>query len=320
MSLDLDFLAPERLLLLALVAGLAGAYVYLQQRRRHYAVRFTNVDLLASIAPSRPGWRRHLGAASMLLALSLLVLSFAKPTRLEKVPREEATVVLAIDTSASMQATDVAPSRIAAAQQAATSFVGQLPLGFRLGLVAFNGTARVVVTPTVDHQLVADAINQLQLGQSTAAGEAVYTSLDVIRASLSDPGATRKDAARIVLMSDGATTVGRPVLAAAAAAADAGVPVSTIAFGTDSGTVAIGNRIVPVPVDREAMEALATTSGGSFFEAYTGEELGAVYKDIRSTFGFTTVRREATAWLAGIALLFAFTGVAASLVWTGRLL
>lgn len=316
----MNFLAPERLALLVLVLALAGAYVFLQQRRRHYAVRFTNLDLLASIAPQRPGWRRHVGAASMLLALSLLVLSFAKPTRLEKVPREEATVVLAIDTSASMQATDVAPSRIAAAQQAAISFVGQLPLGFRLGLVAFNGTARVVVTPTVDHQLVADAIEQLQLGQSTAAGEAVYTSLDVIRASLSDPSATRKDAARIVLMSDGATTVGRPVQQAAAAAADAGVPVSTIAFGTDSGTVAIGNRLVPVPVDREAMELLAVTSGGSFFEATTGEELGAVYKDIRSTIGFTTERREATAWLAGIALLFAFTGVAAGLVWTGRLL
>jgi Ca-activated chloride channel family protein len=315
---NFGFLAPWRLLLLVLVAGLAGAYVLLQQRKRHYAVRFTNVGLLAEIAPRRPGWRRHVAAAAMLASLAVLVLSFAKPTRLEQVPREQATVVLAIDTSASMQATDVAPTRLAAAQQAATSFANQLPPGFRLGLVAFNGTARVVVTPTTDHQQVADAINGLQLGQSTAAGEAVYTSLDVIRASIT--AATAKDAARIVLMSDGATTVGRPVLQAATAAADAGVPVSTIAFGTDTGVVAIGNRLIPVPVDRQAMQDLASTSGGSFFEATTGEELGAVYKDIRSAIGYTTERREATAWMAGIALLFAFTGVGAGLVWSGRVL
>jgi Ca-activated chloride channel family protein len=315
-----SFVAAERLWLLVLVVGLAAFYVALQLRRRQHAVRFTNVDLLASVAPARAGWRRHAAAGALLLSLAFFVAGFARPSHLEKVPRQEATVVLAIDTSASMEATDVAPSRLAAAQQAATSFAEQLPSGFRLGLVSFNGSARVVVSPTTDHQAVADAIGRLRLGTSTAAGEAVYTSLDLIRATTTADPSTRHDAARIVLMSDGATTVGRPVSQAALAAKDAGVPVSTIAFGTEDGTVAIDARLIPVPVDKASMEELARDSGGKSFSATTGKELKAVYRDIRSAIGYTTETREISATLTGVALLLALAGIAGSLAWSGRIL
>ena len=319
----MTFLSPERLWLLLGVAAVIAAYVVLQRRRRHYAVRFTNLELLAAIAPKRPGWRRHVAAASLLAALATLVVGFARPTRAERVPKEEAMVMLAIDVSASMQAVDVTPSRIAAAQKAASEFADQLPPRFQLGLVAFDGNARVLVPPTTDHASVTAAIRRLQLGPRTAAGEAVYAALDAIEAattSTTKPAALTKSAARIVLMSDGVTTTGRPVSQAAAAAKEAGVPVSTIAFGTDTGTVTIGGETIPVPVDRPSLQELAADSGGTFFEAASGKELSAVYRDIGTTIGYATERHEVTAAFTGLALLLAAAGMVAGLVWGGRLL
>jgi len=314
-----SFLAASRLWLLVPILALVAWYVTMQRQRRTYAVRFTNVDLLASVAPQRgAAWRRHAAAGALFLSLALLTVGFARPSHVEKIPRQEATIVLAIDTSASMQATDVEPSRLAAAQQAASAFSRQLPAGFRLGLISFNGSAHVVVSPTLDHQQVVQAIANLRLGESTAAGEAVHTALDVIQATTTADPSLRQDAARIVLMSDGATTVGRPVEEAAQAAKAAGVPVSTIAFGTEDGTVQIGFRTIPVPVDRAAMQTLAHDSGGTYFSASTGEELSAVYRDIRSAIGFTREVREVTASVTALALLFGLAGVGAAVYWGGR--
>jgi Ca-activated chloride channel family protein len=310
------FLAGSRLWLLLAVPALVGAYVFFQQRRRHYAVRFTNLDLLASVAPRRPGWRRHAAAGLLLAAVVSLTVGFARPTRAEKVPRQEATVMLAIDVSASMQADDVKPTRLVAAQHAATDFTNHLPARFKLGLISFDGVAHVLVSPTTDHDQVADAVKALQLGPRTAAGEAVYAALNTLTAS----GASKNGAARIVLMSDGATTVGRPVADAAAAARDAKIPVSTIAFGTDDGTVDIQGRTIPVPVDRDALRDLASTSGGKFFEASSGEQLTAVYRDIGSTVAYRTVRHEVTAQLTGLGLVLLAAGLVAGLAWSGRIL
>jgi Ca-activated chloride channel family protein len=310
------FLAGGRLWLLLAVAAVAAAYVLLQRRRRHHAIRFTNVELLAVVAPKRPGWRRHVAAAVLLGSLLSLVIGVARPTMAQRVPRREATVMLAIDTSASMQADDVTPSRLAAAQRAATDFVEHLPARFRLGLITFDGSARVIVAPTVEHAQVKSAIARLELGPRTAAGEAVFTALDALAASQS----AKNGAARIVLMSDGATTSGRPVESAADAAAAAKVPVSTIAFGTDDGTVTINNQVIPVPVDRDALRELAQTTGGKFFEAASGEELTAVYRDIGSTVAYRTVRHEVTATLTGIGLVLLAVGLVLSLVWTGRVI
>ena len=245
----MHFLSPAWLLFLIPVALLLAAYVVLQLRRAKYVARFSNVALLGSVAPRRPGWRRHLTFALLLIALSVLSVGVARPSAAVRVPRDRATVVMAVDVSLSMEATDVLPSRIVAAQDAAKKFVDLIPSRINLGLVAFGGNASVLVPPTLDRDALKKAIDGLQLQQSTAIGEAVYTSLDAI--SVFGQATTAKGEkpppARIVLMSDGASNKGRRVTDAAAAAKKAGVQVSTIAFGTDTGTVTFDGQTIPVP-------------------------------------------------------------------------
>jgi Ca-activated chloride channel family protein len=313
----MSFLAGSRLLLLLFVLGLALAYVFVQRQRRQYAVRFTNVDLLASVAPTRPGWRRHLAAACLLLALVLIVMAFARPARAVQVPRETATVMLAVDVSQSMRATDVEPTRIKAAQRAVRAFVDSLPRRFRLGLVAFAGNAQVLVPPTHQRDLVRGAVANLQLQQQTAIGEAMFASIGAIENSPLDKG--KRPPARIVLLSDGATNAGRPNAEAIAAAKKKGVRVSTIAFGTDSGTVVVQDEVVPVPADREALRKIADDTGGRFASAATEKDLRKTYEDLGSRLAEVTRRREVTPWFIGAALLFAFAAAGTSLVWTSRL-
>jgi Ca-activated chloride channel family protein len=313
----MSFLAANRLWLLLLVVGLGVAYFFVQRQRRQYAVRFTNVDLLASVAPRRPGWRRHLAAACSLLALTLVVVAFARPTRAIQVPRETATVMLAVDVSQSMRATDVAPTRIRAAQRAVRTFVDSLPRRFRLGLVAFAGNAQVLVPPTHQRQLVRSAVDNLQLQQQTAIGEGIFASIKAIESSPLDKG--KRPPARIVLLSDGATNAGRPNAEAAAAARKKGVRVSTIAFGTDSGTVVVQDEVVPVPADRDALRKIADDTGGRFASAATEQDLRQTYADLGSRLAEVTRQREVTIWFVGAALVFAFAAGAASLVWTSRL-
>ena len=314
----MTFLAGSRLVLLLAVAGLVVAYVVVQRRRPEYAVRFTNLDLLASVAPRRPGWRRHLPAAALALALGLLVTAFARPARSVKVPRERATVMMAIDVSLSMQATDVYPTRIDAAIQAASTFVDLLPPRLNLGLVTFAGTAQVMVSPTTDHELVKRSLQALELSERTAIGEAVLASLSAIETVPEEPGQPPAPG-RVVLMSDGATTQGRPNEMAAVAAKEAGVPVSTIAFGTDSGVVWVEGAAIPVPVDRQALAELARSTGGRPFEAATESELERVYADIGSSVGFRSEKREISTWFVGFGLALALAAAAGSLVWTSRL-
>ncbi|MGI8807167.1 MAG: VWA domain-containing protein, partial [Acidimicrobiales bacterium] len=247
MFLALTFLSRSRLWFLLIVAALIAAYVMMQLRRKDYAVRFTNLALLDSIAPKRPGWRRHVPATAFVLAMIALVTAFARPARPVKVPRERATVVMAIDVSLSMEATDVAPTRIIAAQEAAKSFVDLVPTRLNLGLVAFSGVAQVLVSPTTDHALLKRSIDNLQLGPRTAVGEAIFASLGSIASVAPEPGLPPPPG-RIVLMSDGETTVGRPNELAMKAATDAKVQISTIAFGTDEGFVSVEGRNIPVPV------------------------------------------------------------------------
>jgi Ca-activated chloride channel homolog len=313
----MNFLAPGRLWLLLAVVALLVGYVVVQRQRRHYAARFTNLELLASVAPKRPGWRRHVAAAALLGALVILVTAWARPTRPEQVPRERATVMLAIDTSTSMEATDVEPSRVEAAKASAASFADGMPERFRLGLVAFDSDARQVVAPTQDHGAVRNAIERLRLDNYTAIGEGIFSSLD----SLQDvPSRTSKRRlAHIVLMSDGDTNSGRSNESAAAAASGRRVPVTTIAFGTDDGTIGSGNDEYNVPVNRDALRDIADTTRGRFYEAQSAGELSAVYNDIGSSVGFRTEQREATAWFVGIGLVLVIAGAGASLIWTSRL-
>ena len=320
------FLSPGWLWLLLAVAALLVLYVLLQLRRKRYAVRFANLELLGKLAPKRPGWRRHVAFGLLALALVGLTTAMAKPTKDTKVPRDRATVMMAIDVSLSMRAEDVTPNRLQAAQAAAKEFVGLLPPRINLGLVTFSGTANVAVTPTTDRGAVLRALDNLELAERTAIGEAVFSCLDAIRtfqSQLQGADTTESTApARIVLMSDGTNTWGRSPEQAVGAAKQAEVPVSTIAFGTDEGYIQLDGESepTPVPVNHEQLKGIADGTGGSYYAAASAEELSSVYRDLGSQIGYTTERREITTWFVGMGLLFAFAAAGASLLWTNRLL
>jgi len=318
---SVTFLSPGRLWLLLAVAALVAVYVVAQGRRSAYAVRFTNLALLDKVAPRRPGWRRHAPAAAFLAMLGLLVVGLARPTAEVQVPRERATVMVAIDVSNSMQALDVEPSRIEAAKQAAGAFVDRLPERFNVGLVAFSGSASVVVPPTQDHAGVRSAVERLELGPATAIGEAIFTSLQGFASIDSGLSGAREEPApgRIVLMSDGTNTAGRTPAEAAEAAAAAGVPVSTIAYGTADGTITVNGQTQPVPVDADALRALARDTGGQAYTAESGEELGEVYADIGSSLGTRAERQEVSTWFVAAGLAAAAVAAAFSLAWFSRL-
>lgn len=315
----MTFSSPWWLLGLLVVAAAVAGYLLLQRRRRRDVVRFTNLELLEKVAPRRPGWYRHLPAAALITALAVLTVALAGPQAEAKVPRNRATVMLVIDVSLSMQATDVEPTRLAAAQAAAKSFADQLTPGINLGLVSFAGTAAVLVSPTTDRTAVKRAVDSLKLSESTATGEAIFASMQSIesfsQSVASSGGAGTEEApppARIVLMSDGKQTVPGPdgeneprgSFTAARQAAEAKIPVSTISFGTEYGTIDIEGGRTRVAVDDASMKQIADLSGGQFFTAASEDELRRVYADLSEQIGYE-VRRVDTSrpWLAGGALL-----------------
>jgi Ca-activated chloride channel family protein len=317
----MTFQAPIWLLALLAVVALVAVYVILQLRRKAYAARFTNVALLGSLVPKRPGWRRHLAFGIVALGLATLVVSLAVPSSEVRVPRERATVIMAVDVSLSMQARDIEPNRFEAMQSAAKEFVDVLPERINLGLVSFAGSATTVVPPTTDRQQVRNAIDNLQLAESTAIGEAVFTSLTAIQNFQTSLGESGEEAppARIVLLSDGYNTVGRDDTQAVDAAIGAGIPVSTIAFGTDYGTLDLDGETVPVPVDRATLETIADETGGSYSEAASAAELEQVYADLGSQIGYTTEPKDISPWFVRGGVLVLLVGAVLSLFWTNRL-
>lgn len=316
----MTFLSASRLWLLVVVVALLAAYVVLQRRREStYTVRFTNLALLDVVAPKRPGWRRHVAAGALLAGMAALVLGLAKPARDVQVPRERATVVLAVDVSLSMQATDVLPSRLDAAKDAADDFLDTVPASLNIGLVQFAGSATVLVPPTTDHDDVRSAIEGLDLAEGTAIGEAIFAGLDALATLPQADDADEEVPASIVVISDGETTVGRPNAQAVDAAIEADVPVSTIAFGTDDGVIVVEGEAVPVPPDLDAMARIAEETGGVFFEAEDGGELSAAYEDLGSSIGFETEQREITEWFVGAALAALLAAGVFSLLWFARL-
>ena len=318
----MSWLHPERLVLLVGVAALVGGYLYLQHVRQAARQRWADAHLLPAIAPSSaaPAVRRHLPVVLALLGLTGLVVGLAQPARAETVPREQGVVVLAVDVSASMSATDVAPNRLQAAIAAATTFVEEVPDTIHLGLVAFDGSARQVVVPTRDHDEVTAAIAALTVGEGTATGDGITTSLDAIRATL-DPdllASGEELPASVVLLSDGHATLGTPVSVATDAAVELGVPVTTIAFGTPAGTVQIQGETFRVPADPDTMRQVAETTGGTFFEATTAGELTDIYEDISLSVGTTTEQREVTRGVLGVAFVALLAAGALNLTWSTR--
>lgn len=318
--LAIVFNSPGRLWLLVAVIALAAAYIVLQILKRTYAMRFTNLALLDKVAPKQPGWRRHVVAGTFLSCVALNTIAFANPQRTERVPKERATVMLAIDVSLSMAADDVEPNRLEGAKEAAKQFVEQLPPKLNVGLVAFSGVAAVKVPPSQDREAMLTAIDQLVLGEGTAIGDAILASLSGIETVPADDEGTTPPAV-IILMSDGKTTRGTPDADAADEAAEKGVAISTIAFGTSSGTITLPEEPVPipVPVDEDALDAVADATGGQAYDADSTEELKEVYQGIGSSVGYVEERHSIMGTFVGLALAAAVLTGALSLTWFSRL-
>jgi Ca-activated chloride channel family protein len=315
----MTWLSPERLWLLAAVAALAVAYVFAQRRRSRYAVRFTNLKLLDRVAPKRPGWRRHVPAGLFLAMLGLLVVGFARPQAEVEVPRERATVLVAVDVSRSMLADDVGPDRLTAAKSAAREFVAGLPDQFNVGLVGFAGSASVFVPPVTDRIAVNTGIDRLVEGSTgpggTAIGDAIATSLGAIR-TLDAQAGEDVPPARVVVLSDGANTSGQDPAEAARLATELGVPVDAISFGTPSGMI---DGRQAVPVDGQTLQSVADTTGGNYFAAGSTDELRAAYADIGSSVGYRMETQDVSARFIGFGLALAVLAALASLFWFARL-
>ena len=301
-----NFAAPQWFLLLIPIAAVIAGYVMVQFMRHRRIMRFTNLALLTQVAPKRQSWLRHVPSLVLVVALLLLTVALAGPTAEQRVPRNRATVMLVIDVSLSMEATDVKPSRLKAAKDAAKDFATGLTPGINLGLISFAGTASVMVSPTTDRNSVATAIDNLRLAESTATGEAIFAALQSIEGFAQVVGgADGAPPARVVLMSDGKQTIPtddgedpRGAFTAARAAKDAKIPVSTISYGTTEGVVTIDGKPQAVPVDDASMKEIADLSGGEFYKAASADELHRVYDTLGEQIGYETKDADASKpWL-----------------------
>jgi len=340
----MNFQSPWLLLSLLVLAAAIGAWELFERRRMRYAVRYTNLDVLATVVSGRSWWRL-VPAALFLLALASLLVGLARPQVDRMLLKERATVILVVDTSRSMQARDVRPTRLGAAQEAMRNFLDQVPEQLRVGLVVFAGEAQVATPPTKDHELVRQSVDEIDsflVFGGTAIGDALAAAAELGRQIAEAPTGQevafepgRNEPARvlaaavadendqgpvsILFLSDGAQTRGLLLpLQGAALAKEAGIPVYTIALGTPNGTITRGqgfgfgfgpgsggNQRIPVPPDPDTLRAIAETTGGTFSEARDAEALEAAYARLGSSLGREPGKSEIT---------FVFLAVAAGLL------
>jgi Ca-activated chloride channel homolog len=309
-------------LFLLAVLGLAALYIVMQVARQRRMLRFANMELLESVAPKRPSRWRHVPAILLVLALLLFTIAMAGPTHDVRIPRNRAVVMLVIDVSQSMRATDVQPNRMAAAQEAAKQFADELTPGINLGLIEYAGTATVLVSPTTNREATKAALDKLQFADRTATGEGIFTALQAIATvGAVIGGGDTPPPARIVLFSDGKETMPtnpdnpKGAFTAARTAKDQGVPISTISFGTPYGFVEINDQRQPVPVDDTTMRKVAELSGGNWYSASNLQELNGVYASLQQQIGYETIKGDASVgWLRLGALVLALAGLAALLI------
>ncbi|MCW3063420.1 MAG: hypothetical protein JWN32_592 [Solirubrobacterales bacterium] len=315
----MSFASPVWLLGLGLVPLAVAAHVAAGRRARRYAVRFTAVSSLKLAAGTTPAWRKHLPAALALAALAALVVALAKPQTTVAVPVRSASIVLVTDHSRSMEATDVSPSRLSAAEGAANTFVKQLPGSVRLGIVAFSSAPDAVQGPTTNHDLVRSVIDGQQADGATATGDALQVALGLLARDRSQSGS--RPAAAIVLLSDGATTTGSDPVQVARAAKNQHVPIFTVALGTPDGVLP-GNAFqpdIPVPPDPQTLRLISEASGGRAFTARDADQLSSIYRSLGSQFGTRTAKHEVTASFAIGGLVLLLAAAATSRRWLGRL-
>ena len=318
---------PVWLALLVAPAAMLAVYLMANKRRRQRMRRFADAAAADSIAPTRPSMWRHLPVAVLLLALVPLTIALAQPSHDVRVPRDRAVIMVVIDVSQSMRANDVPPSRLVAAQHAAEQFARQVTPGVNLGLIAFAGSANVLVAPSPDHELTVTALDKLQPADATATGQAIFAalqSIQTVNAVLKGPE-DKPPPARIVLLSDGKET--KPdnpnnpqgAYTAARSAKDQGVPITTIAFGTPNGQVEMKNETVPVPVDDDMMKTVAQLSGGQTSTAENVDELNKDFGAVEDQLGYQVERGPATAGWLRVAVILSAIGALLGLVINRRL-
>lgn len=318
----MSFAAPLVLLGLLGLPALAVWYLSEQRRRRRAAAAFTPDHLLPSVAPRRPGWRRHVPVAVVGLALAVLVLAAARPQTTVAVPVERASIMLMTDVSGSMQATDVTPTRLAAARRAAAGFLTRVPARVQVGIMAFNQTAQVLQSPTTDRAADRQALASMQPSGGTATGTAIASAVRILSRPVEGG---QPPPAALVLLSDGSATSGVDPLTAARQAKRAHIPVYTVALGTENGTIRVKRRHGPgtvirrVPPDPAALAGIARASGGQAYTAATTDRLSAVYEHLGSLLGHRKAKRQITAGFAGGALVLLLIACLLSLRWFGRL-
>lgn len=318
----MSFSSPLVLIGLAAVPVLAVWYLGQQRRRRDAAAAFASPLMTESVTPWRPGWRRHAPMLIFAIAIALLIAAAARPQRTVAVPVNSAAIMLANDISSSMSATDVKPSRLGAAQKAASRFVSEVPGGAQVGLIEFARRPILLQSPTTNHTLTLGAIAGLRPGGGgTAIGEAITTALHSLT-TLPRKGGKRPPGA-IVLLSDGTSNVGPGPLAAARQAKADHIPIYTISLGTSHGTIPITRKgqttTAPVPVSSQELSQIAQASGGQAYTAADSAKASAIYQHLAVQLGHKKVKREITADVAGGGLVLLLAGGALTLMWFGRI-
>ena len=320
----MTFQAPLLLGLLAVVPLVAVVYALQQRRAKKFAVRYTNVDLLIAVAGR--SWTRHLPALLALLALAALLIALARPQRTVAAERREATVMLVFDTSGSMLATDVTPSRLAAAQSAGNAFVESVPDEFRIGVVGFGSAAQQLSEPTTDHARVKATIRSLQVAGATAMGDALKLAVNSARVPIPDGlGGERRLPAAIVLLGDGSSTRGEDPIDVVQQTKKYKIPVYTVALGTQNGTLTHTNpntgatNTERVPPDLLTLQEIARDTGGQFFATADAQKLAAVYRNLGTRLTKTKEKRQVTSAFAGGAIVLLLAGAGLGLARGGRL-
>jgi Ca-activated chloride channel family protein len=331
-----SFGSPYLLLLLLLVPAVAALAVWFERRSSRYAVAFTNLELLAAVAPARRPLRRWLPLALFLLALAFASAAIARPRASVAKPADQATVVLLVDVSGSMRAADVKPSRLGAAQNAMEKFVARVPNRVKVGLVSFSTEPNVLVIPTTDRAILGEGIGLLSPEAGTAIGDGLAIAVQVAKAAVGSAprGRDGKRPAAIILLSDGAQTRGTLApLQGADRARDAGIRVYTVALGTDHGTLGVGpfggygfggggggfGQRFSVRPDPVTLAAISRETGGKTYRAESAQKVNDVYKELGSSIVSRHATREVSSWFAGLAALLLLGSLGAARVTGERL-
>ena len=346
----MNFIWPSLLFLLLLVPLLIGAYVWLLKRRKKLAVSYANLALVRQAIKKGPSWRRHIPPALMLLALTLMLIAAARPVATIKLPSNKQTIILAMDVSGSMRATDVEPTRMVAAQNAAKAFLADLPRDVRVGIVAFAGTATLAQLPTLSREDLVTAIDRFQLQRGTATGNGIVMSLATLfpddgidigqmqwgkpeskARKIEDAGKEKKAAepvapgsytsAAIIMLTDGQRTTGVDPMEAAKMAADRGVRVFTVGIGTVAGeTIGFEGWSMRVRLDEETLKKIAAVTRGDYFYAGNAKDLKKVYAALNSRLTMEKKENEISALFAAAGALLAMIAAALSMFWFNRIL